>query len=81
VPGGNGLETAGEKVWTYGPAIAAAADSALRNIVFDDKEREWIESGRSVYDLLVMLSGKDRTQYKGRKFRWAAQPSIDPLPD
>jgi 4-hydroxy-4-methyl-2-oxoglutarate aldolase len=56
-------------------------DLALRNIVFDDKEREWIESGRSVYDLLVMLSGKDGTQYKERKFRWAAQASIDPLPD
>src|ERR1700727_660899 len=48
-------------------------DLALRNIVFDDKERDWIESGRSVYDLLVMLSGKDGTQYKERKFRWAAQ--------
>jgi len=56
-------------------------DLAMRNIVFDDKEREWIETGRSVYDLLVMLSGKDGTQYKERKFRWAAQPSIDPLPD
>jgi 4-hydroxy-4-methyl-2-oxoglutarate aldolase len=56
-------------------------DLALRNIVFDDKERDWIESGRSVYDLLVMLSGKDGTQYRERKFRWAAQPTIEPLPD
>ena len=56
-------------------------DLAMRNIVFDDKERAWIESGRSVYDLLTMLSGKDGTQYKERKFRWAAQPSIDPLVD
>ena len=39
-------------------------DLAMRNIVFDDKERDWIEAGRSVYDLLVMLSGKDGTQYK-----------------
>jgi regulator of RNase E activity RraA len=56
-------------------------DLAMRNIVFDDKERAWIESGRSVFDLLTMLSGKDGTQYKERKFRWAAQPSIDPLLD
>jgi len=56
-------------------------DLALRNIRFDDKEQEWIESGRSVYDLLVMLSGKDGSQYKERKFRWAAQSSIEPLPD
>ena len=56
-------------------------DMALRNITFDDKEQAWIESGRSVYDLLIMLSGKDGSQYKERKFRWAAQPSIDPLPD
>lgn len=56
-------------------------DLALRNITFDDKEQAWIESGRSVYDLLVMLSGKDGTQYKERKFRWAAQLSIDPLSD
>jgi 4-hydroxy-4-methyl-2-oxoglutarate aldolase len=61
--------------------VSEVLDLALRNIVFDDKEREWIESGRSVYDLLVMLSGKDGTQYKERKFRWAAQPSIDPLLD
>jgi 4-hydroxy-4-methyl-2-oxoglutarate aldolase len=54
---------------------------AMRNIVFDDKERAWIESGRSVYDLLTMLSGKEGAEYKERKFRWAAQPSIDPLPD
>ena len=56
-------------------------DLAMRNMVFDDKEQAWIEAGRSVYDLLTMLSGKDGTQYKERKFRWAAQPSIDPLPD
>jgi 4-hydroxy-4-methyl-2-oxoglutarate aldolase len=56
-------------------------DLAMRNIVFDDKERAWIESGRSVYDLLTMLSGKDGTQYKERKFRWADQASIDPLLD
>lgn len=54
---------------------------AMRNIAFDDKEQAWIESGRSVYDLLVMLSGKDGSQYKERKFRWAAQSSIDPLRD
>jgi regulator of RNase E activity RraA len=60
---------------------ANVLDLALRNMVFDDKEQAWIESGRSVYDLLTMLSGKDGTQYKERKFRWAAQPSIDPLPD
>jgi len=53
----------------------------MRNIDFDDKEREWIESGRSVYDLLTMLSGKDGAKYKERKFRWAAQQTIDPLPD
>jgi 4-hydroxy-4-methyl-2-oxoglutarate aldolase len=56
-------------------------DLAMRNIVFDDKERAWIESGRSVYDLLTMLSGKDGTKYKERKFHWAGQPSIDPLLD
>jgi 4-hydroxy-4-methyl-2-oxoglutarate aldolase len=56
-------------------------DLAMRNITFDDKEQAWIESGRSVFDLLTMLSGKDGTQYKERKFRWAAQPSIDPLLD
>jgi 4-hydroxy-4-methyl-2-oxoglutarate aldolase len=56
-------------------------DLAMRNIVFDDKERAWIESGRSVFDLLTMLSGKDGTQYKERKFRWADQASIDPLLD
>lgn len=54
---------------------------AMRNIVFDDKEKAWIESGRSVFDLLTMLSGKDGSQYKERKFRWAAQPTIDPLVD
>lgn len=54
---------------------------ATRNMIFDDKERAWIEAGRSVYDLLVMLSGKDGAQYKERKFRWAAQSSIDPLAD
>jgi 4-hydroxy-4-methyl-2-oxoglutarate aldolase len=56
-------------------------DLAMRNIAFDDKERAWIESGRTVFDLLTMLSGKDGTQYKERKFRWAAQSSIDPLLD
>jgi regulator of RNase E activity RraA len=56
-------------------------DLAMRNLVFDDKEQAWIESGRSVYDLLVMLSGRDGSQYKERKFRWAAQTGIDPLPD
>jgi 4-hydroxy-4-methyl-2-oxoglutarate aldolase len=56
-------------------------DLAMRNIIFDDKERAWIESGRSVYDLLTMLSGKDGTKYKERKFHWAGQPSIDPLLD
>lgn len=61
--------------------VGEVLDLALRNIVFDDKERAWIESGRSVYDLLTMLSGKDGTQYKERKLRWAAQPNIDPLLD
>jgi 4-hydroxy-4-methyl-2-oxoglutarate aldolase len=56
-------------------------DLAMRNMVFDDKEQAWIESGRSVYDLLVMLSGKDGSQYKERKFRWASQATIDPLLD
>jgi hypothetical protein len=53
----------------------------MRNIGFDDKEREWIQSGRSVYELLTMISGEDGTKYKERKFRWAAQATIDPLPD
>jgi 4-hydroxy-4-methyl-2-oxoglutarate aldolase len=61
--------------------VSTVLDLALRNIAFDDKEREWIESGRSVYDLLTMLSGGDGTKYKERKFRWAAQTTIDPLPD
>src|SRR6185312_15314766 len=39
-------------------------DLAMRNITFDDKEQAWIESGRSVFDLLIMLSGKDGTHYK-----------------
>lgn len=60
---------------------AEVFDLAMRNIAFDDKEQAWIESGRSVFDLLVMLSGKDGTQYKERKFRWAMQASIDPLQD
>ena len=61
--------------------VGEVLDLAMQNIVFDDKEKAWIESGRSVYDLLTMLSGKDGTQYKQRKFRWATQPSIDPLLD
>jgi len=61
--------------------VSEVLDLALRNIDFDDKERDWIESGRSVYDLLTMLSGKDGSKYKERKFRWAAQATIDPLPD
>jgi|GEM_PF-2104062 len=60
---------------------AEVFDLAMRNIAFDDKEQAWIESGRSVFDLLVMLSGKDGIQYKERKFRWAMQASIDPLQD
>jgi 4-hydroxy-4-methyl-2-oxoglutarate aldolase len=63
------------------PKVSEVLELAMRNIVFDDKERAWIESGRSVYDLLTMLSGKDGMQYKERKFRWAAQSSIDPLPE
>lgn len=59
----------------------AVLDLAMRNIVFDDKEKAWIESGRSVFDLLTMLSGKDGSQYRERKFRWAVQPAIDPLVD
>jgi regulator of RNase E activity RraA len=62
-------------------SAAEVLDLALRNIVFDDKEQQWIESGRSVYDLLLMLSGRDGSQYRERKFRWAAQKSIDPLAD
>jgi 4-hydroxy-4-methyl-2-oxoglutarate aldolase len=62
-------------------SAADVLDLALRNIVFDDKEQQWIESGRSVYDLLLMLSGRDGSQYRERKFRWAAQKSIDPLAD
>jgi regulator of RNase E activity RraA len=61
--------------------VGEVLDLAIRNIVFDDKERAWIETGRSVYDLLTMLSGKDGTKYKERKFRWADQLSIDPLLD
>ena len=61
--------------------VEGVLDLAMRNIAFDDKERAWIESGRTVFDLLTMLSGNDGTQYKERKFRWAAQPSIDPLLD
>jgi regulator of RNase E activity RraA len=61
--------------------VTEVLELAMQNIEFDDKEREWIESGRSVYELLTMLSGKDGTKYKERKFRWAAQTTIDPLPD
>ncbi|MGE0314131.1 MAG: RraA family protein [Lautropia sp.] len=54
---------------------------AQQSIVFDDKEQQWVESGRSIYAMLVMLSGADGAQYKQRKFRWVAQDGIEPLTD
>ncbi|MGE0798548.1 MAG: RraA family protein [Lautropia sp.] len=54
---------------------------AEQSIVFDDKEQQWVESGRSIFDMLVMLSGADGSQYKQRKFRWVAQAGIEPLAD
>ena len=56
-------------------------DLAEKSIIFDDKEQQWVESGRSVFDMLVMLSGRDGSDYKARKFRWVAQHGIEPLAD
>jgi regulator of RNase E activity RraA len=56
-------------------------DLAEKSVIFDDKEQQWVESGRSIYDMLVMLSGRDGTDYKARKFRWVAQKGIEPLAD
>lgn len=56
-------------------------DLAMKSIVFDDKEQAWVESGRTIYDMLVMLSGADGSQYKDRKFRWVSQDGIEPLAD
>jgi 4-hydroxy-4-methyl-2-oxoglutarate aldolase len=56
-------------------------DLAEKSIIFDDKEQQWVESGRSVFDMLVMLSGRDGSDYKARKFRWVAQQGIEPLAD
>jgi len=61
--------------------VEQVLDLALKGIVFDDKEQAWVESGRSVFDLLAMLSGVDGSQYKERKFRWVSSPGIEPLKD
>jgi len=61
--------------------VETVLDLAKKSIVFDDKEQEWVESGRSIYDLLVMLSGADGSNYKERKFRWVSGPTIEPLKD
>jgi 4-hydroxy-4-methyl-2-oxoglutarate aldolase len=58
----------------------AVLDLAMKSIAFDDKEQAWVESGREVADLLKMLWDPDGTQYRERKFRWAMQNSLDPLP-
>jgi regulator of RNase E activity RraA len=50
---------------------------AYGSIQFDDKELAWAESGREIYDLLTKLWDPDGTQYKQRKFKWAANPVLD----
>ena len=54
-------------------------DLAMKCIEFDDKEQAWVESGREIADLLKMLWDPDGTMYKDRKYRWAAQKTVDPL--
>lgn len=61
--------------------VETVLELAMKNIAFDDKEQQWVESGRSVFELLTMLWDPDGTKYKERKFRWATGPSIDPLRD
>jgi 4-hydroxy-4-methyl-2-oxoglutarate aldolase len=61
--------------------VEQVLDLALKGIIFDDKEQAWVESGRSVFDLLTMLSGVDGSNYKERKFRWVSQTGIEPLKD
>ncbi len=63
--------------WTQ---TGSALTLALKSIAFDDKELRWIESGRSVHDLIEMLWQRDGRAYKERKFRWTDGDSIDPLP-
>lgn len=59
--------------------VEQALDLTMKSVAFDDKEIEWVKSGREIYDLLTMLWDPDGTTYKERKFRWASSPSLDPL--
>jgi 4-hydroxy-4-methyl-2-oxoglutarate aldolase len=55
----------------------AVLDLAIKNMAFDLKEMAWVESGRSVYELLTKLWDPDGVTYKERKFRWATSPKLD----
>ena len=55
----------------------AVLDLAIKNMAFDDKEMAWVESGRSVFELLTLLWDPDGVSYKERKFRWATNPKLD----
>lgn len=57
--------------------LEGVLELALKSIVFDDKEMQWVESGRSVHDLISMLWDPDGTAYKERKFHWADRYSPD----
>ncbi len=43
---------------------------ARKSTIFDEKEMQWVESGRSIYDLLCHLWDPDGVSYKERKWRW-----------
>ena len=65
--------------------VEGVLELALKRIIFDDKEMQWVESGRSVYELISMLwdptarptrsassTGQTRTLLTSSRPRWAA---------
>jgi 4-hydroxy-4-methyl-2-oxoglutarate aldolase len=50
--------------------VEQVLELATKSITFDEKERQWIDAGGSVYDLIRGLWDPDGVEYKDRKWRW-----------
>ena len=47
---------------------------ARKSVRFDQKEMRWVESGKSIHDLIAMLWEPDGAAYRANKWRWVDKP-------
>lgn len=49
---------------------------ARKSVLFDQKEMRWVESGRTIHDLIEKLWEPDGMNYRANKWRWVDEDTL-----